>query len=404
MKKIITLCLAICLLFAATSCNMIVNNSDDSQFDYPVTVGNIVFEKEPENVVVLSDNLADIIVACGYEGKLAARSDVCTQAGLEVLPSVGTPDNPDIDMIEKLGATLVLGDQSFDYEIKEEFEKLGIDVLIIKPAVNENEIKTLYGNVASILGGGYTGKMKAMTVDEEIRDQLDSIKNEIVDSNVVSTVCYIYNIEGDHCRVACGNDYTSQMFDYAQLTNIAIDSEIDEGYIGFDTLLKGNPDTIFCDESLVEVLKSNTDLQSLSAVIDNRIYTLPRKYIRLQGTTRVTTVDYLAAKTHDFYTPKTAWPEEFSTVETVVEDDYIPPFEPKENIFYTVGENYSQIKFVEERLIQLGYMQGEADTAFTQETADAVAQFQQMNELEVTGIADYNTLIVLLSKYAVAAQ
>ena len=106
MKKIISVILSICLMFAAGACNLIVKNSDESQFDYPVTVGNVVFDKAPENVVVLSDNLADIILACGYEGKLAARSDSCTQDGLEVLPSVGTPDSPDINKLRDLNTVI----------------------------------------------------------------------------------------------------------------------------------------------------------------------------------------------------------------------------------------------------------------------------------------------------------
>ena len=404
MKKIISVILSICLMLLATSCNLIVKNSDESQFDYPVTVGNAVFEKAPENVVVLSDNLADIILACGYEGKLAARSDSCTQDGLEVLPSVGTPDSPDLNKLRELNTTLVLGDESFDDETKQKIEDLGAEVLIIKPAVNNNEINKLYSNVASIFGGSYSGKMKAMATVEEIQTRLDLIRNEIVDKDVISTVCYIYKADGDQFKVAYGNDYTSELFDYAQLTNIASDD--DDGYIGIDTLLISNPETIFCDEGVAEMIASDADLQGLSAVSSKKIFTLPKKYLTLQGRTRILTVDYMVAKTHDFYTPTETWPDDFDSTEIQVnlaEEEYIPPFEPRENIFYTVGENYSQIKYVEERLIQLGYLEGEADTSFTRETADAVSRFQEVNELEVTGIADYDTLVVLLSNYAVAA-
>ena len=144
-------------------------------------------------------------------------------------------------------------------------------------------------------------------------------------------------------------------------------------------------------------------MQTLSAVAQKRVYTLPQRYLSLQGNSSVITVDYLTAKTHDYYVPKTEWPESFSTETDAQVEEYVPPFEPVENIFYTVGESYSQIKFVEERLIQLGYLQGEADTMFTQETADAVARFQETNGLEVTGIADYGTLKILLSNEALKA-
>ena len=406
MKKIISVVLSVCMLLFAASCNLIVNNSDESQFDYPVTVGNVVFDKEPENVVVLSDNIADIILTCGYEGKLAARSDACTRDGLEVLPSVGTPDSPDIDKLRELNTTLVLGDQSFDSETKREIEELGAEVLIIKPAVNENEIKTLYSNIASILGGSYSGKIKAMPIAEGIENELDSMKNEIIDRDVISTACYIYSVGGDQFRVAYSKDYASQLFDYAQLTNIALDD--DDGYIGIDTLIMSNPETIFCDEGVAEIIAEDSDLQNLSAVMNRKLFTLPRKYLTLQGRTRIQTVDYLIAKTHEFYTQKEVWPDDFdiSEIEYTLpqEQEYIPPFEPKENIFYTVGETYSQIEPIEERLIQLGYLEGEADKTFTQETAEAVKRFQEVNGLEVSGKADYDTLVVLLSNYAIPAN
>ncbi len=402
MKRIISVCMAICLALASSACNLIVKDSSDEQYDYPVTVGNTVFEQAPENVVVLSDNLADIIIACGYEGKLGGRSDSCFQKEIAILNSVGTPDSPDYSKLLGINTKLVLADESFDSEYKTTLQEMGINVLVIKPAVNESEIKTLYGNIASIFGGSYTGKMKAMDIETQIKTQLDDIKNEIYDGDVVSTVCYIYSVEGDHCRVAYGNDYTAQLFEYAHLTNISTDSDCENGNIGFDTLLTANPETIFCNEGVAEQIKSNPDLNNLSAVTNKRIYTLPERYLFLQGKTRITTVDYLAAKTHDYYVPKTEWPESFSTEAETETEEYVPPFEPKENIFYTVGESYSQISYIEERLIQLGYLEGEADNAFTQETADAVAVFQSNNGLEVTGIADYNTLIVLLSNEAAA--
>ena len=202
MKKIVCVMLSICLMLLATSCNFLVKNDDQEQFDYPVTVGNLVFEKAPEGVVVLSDNIADIILACGYEGKLSGRSDTCTQDGLELLPSVGTPDSPDLGKLRDMNVSLVLTDEIFDDETKQSILDMGAEILIIKPASNKNELSKLYNNIASILGGSYSGKMRAMDTFGSIQDTLDSMKNEISGRNVVSTVCYVYDIDGDQCTKA----------------------------------------------------------------------------------------------------------------------------------------------------------------------------------------------------------
>lgn len=396
MKKLCALLLAVGLLVSATACNFIVKNDDDEQYDFPVTVGNIVFEQAPSKVAVLGDNLADIIIACGFEGKLVLRSDECTQKELSVLPSVGTPDSPDIKMLTSSGVDLVLAEENLSDEDKKVLASSGAQIMVIKPAVNDVELKKLYSNLASILGGNYTGKMKAMSTMDSIQNALDSIKNTMVDTNVVTTACYIYDVDGDQCKVAYGDDYTVELFDYSQVTNVAADD--DDGYIGIDILLRSNPDTIFCDTGVYSQITSNKDLKSLTAVINGKVYTLPEKYLTLQGKTRITTVDYIAAKTHSLYTKTTTWPDEFESVQP----EYVPPFEPEEGIFYSVGEVYAPIKYIEERLIGLGYMTGEADESYTEETAYAINYFQSINGLEVTGIADYDTLKILMSADAKA--
>ncbi len=399
MKKLVCFLMSVLILAAASGCKLLVKNDDTQHFDYPVTVGNIIFQKSPEKVAVLSDNLADIILACGYEGKLAAISDSCTREGLELLPSVGTPDSPDLNMIKDLGITLVLGDESFDPDTKSMIEEHGADVLIIKPAVNDDQLKNVYTNISAILGGNYTGKMKALNTIDSIGGELDSIKGEVSNDNVVATACYIYDIDGDQCHVSCDKDYSKQLFYYAQATNIA--AEDDDGFVGIDTLLRGNPNVIFCDDLAFGKITENNDLKKLSAVTNGNVYKLPREYMSLQGKTRILTVDYMAAKSHDFYSQRLDWPEEFTEI---VKPEYTPPFTPQEGIFYTVGESYTPVKDIEDRLKSLGYFEGECDINFTQETANAVSEFQNVNGLDVTGIADYETLNVLLSNDAVPAD
>lgn len=398
MKKIFALVMAMSILLLTTSCNMIVKNDSDEQYDYPVTVGNTVFDNSPKKVAVLSGNLADIILACGYEGSLSMRSDECEQDELQILPSAGTPDEPSVKALTSEGVDLVLGDESLTEETRKALTESGAKVLIIKPAANDEELKKLYANLASILGGNYTGKMKAMSALDTLQNSLNSIKNDIADTNVLSTVCYIYDVEGDQCKVSYGNDYAEELFEYAQVTNVAIND--DDGYIGIDMLLRSNPDSIFCDIGVYKKLTGNDDLKSLSAVVNNKVYTLPSEYLTLQGATRVLTVDYIAAKAHPLYTSRTTWPSSFEAVQ----EEYVAPFTPEEGIFYTIGESYAPIKYVEERLIGLGYMEGEADETYTEDTAYAVSYFQSINGLEATGIADYSTLSILMSSSARSAD
>ena len=398
MKKIVSLALTACMMLSVSACSLIVKENSEEQYDYPVTVGNLVFEKAPQKVAVLSDNIADIILACGYEGKLVARSDKCIQEDLKILPSVGTPDSPDSSKIRDLGIDLVLGDECLDPELKASLTENGVEVLIIKPASNENDLRKLYNNVASILGGSYNGKMKAMSTLGTIQESLDNIRNVAGESNIVTTSCYVYDIEGDQCRVAVNGQYASSLFEYASVTNVLAEDE--DGIIGIDMLIRSNPQTIFCAEGVKEKIVTNKDLKSLSAVSSSKIFTLPVKYIQLQGDTRVTAVDYLASKAHGIGKTLQSWPDELQEVQK----EYVSPFTPKEGIFYTIGESYQVIQYIEDRLIELGYMKGKADKNYTDDTAYAISYFQSVNDMEVTGIADYDTLTILMSSAAKAAN
>ena len=238
--------------------------------------------------------------------------------------------------------------------------------------------------------------MKAMSSLESIQNDIDAIKLQIGETNVITTGCYIYELKDDQCKVAYGDNYVSGLLESACVTNVLADD--DNGYVGIDMLLKSNPDIIFCDTGVAEVIASNPDLRSLKALNNSKIFNLPRKYVQLQGKTRLITVDYIADKAHESYTSTQKWPEEFQNVKP----KYVPPFTPQEDIYYTIGESYKQVKFIEERLISLGYMEGTADEDFTEDTAYAVSYFQSVNSLTVTGIADYTTLSVLMSDKALA--
>ncbi|MBQ3264616.1 MAG: peptidoglycan-binding protein [Ruminococcus sp.] len=71
---------------------------------------------------------------------------------------------------------------------------------------------------------------------------------------------------------------------------------------------------------------------------------------------------------------------------------------------YTVGDYSDDIYQIQERLIGLGYLEGEADGEFGDMTAVAVKGFQTANGLEATGIVEQTTYDKLFSDEAVAAK
>ncbi|SHE87328.1 peptidoglycan-binding domain-containing protein [Alkalibacter saccharofermentans] len=63
-----------------------------------------------------------------------------------------------------------------------------------------------------------------------------------------------------------------------------------------------------------------------------------------------------------------------------------------ESITYKVGKRGDAIKALQERLISLGYLDGQADGQYGNMTAQGVTRFQQENDLEETGNLDPETI------------
>ena len=84
-------------------------SSGVAERDFPVTVNEVTIQDEPKGVVVLSPNLAEVILALGYEMQLCGKGAACTQEDLSVLPDM-TMDDP--QSILGVGADLVLTEQS----------------------------------------------------------------------------------------------------------------------------------------------------------------------------------------------------------------------------------------------------------------------------------------------------
>ncbi|MGN0563272.1 MAG: peptidoglycan-binding protein, partial [Candidatus Heritagella sp.] len=80
MKRFWALILSFSLLalcFSGCSRGGTIENGAN-EADYPVTVNEVTLSAKPEGVAVLSDNLADVILALGYEIDLKARGEACT--------------------------------------------------------------------------------------------------------------------------------------------------------------------------------------------------------------------------------------------------------------------------------------------------------------------------------------
>lgn len=283
-KKLILLFALISIIFLFGCQN---KPSNKNSAEYPYKINNIEFTKSPEHAVILSDSIADIILATSNEIKLVGKSVECTQKELKVLPEVGPGTSPNFDKILSLNPDLIITDNELSSEAIKTFSSKEIKVLTLPLAKTRPELEDLYGNIGYLFGGT-SGHDKAIDVCKKILSHVDDITLLNKNNNVCITACYLYDENGS---IAAGNTFAGQLINYAGAINIANDNT--NNVFSIEEIKLSDPNYIFCPAELVETIKNNENYKSLSAVTQGHIYPLEKSSVLRQGKTILETVKYL---------------------------------------------------------------------------------------------------------------
>lgn len=283
-KKMLATTMAVVMiltaLFSLSSCS--------GKQEYPVTVGSVTIEGEPEQIVILSKNLADVISYMGYDIKMTGRSDEVTQEGLQVVPTVGTSKDPEPASIDEVGADVVFADSTINETVKQEIEESGTPVIVLDDAQTPKQLRSLYKKIGIILGGNVTGKADAIDSVNSFIDTMNEIEDAIISEQVIKTTCYLYIDNGVLKTMHSGN-WGSVLLGYTGTTNVFANA--DSNVVDNETLLLSNPDYIFCsDESVIDYLKRSSTLGELDALKSNA-YVIPYEDITMQGVTALDVVE-----------------------------------------------------------------------------------------------------------------
>lgn len=399
-KKIISTILSLLIILSFSSCK----KSDSQHIDeYPVTVSGVTIQKSPEKVVVLSDSLADIILALELENKLIARTDECTQEKLATLPSIGSIQNIDLDKISSYSPDLILADKTIENNLLEKLQTLNIPVICLEPATKRESFITLYQDLGSILAGAQTGKTLGENTANNILMTLDDINRIIPKKGVLTTACYFYD---SNKKIASGDTLASMLLELSGATNIA------KGSTNFNidtTALKiSNPNFIFCAENTKNDLLADSTIASLQAAQNGNTFEMDKSLMTRQGHTVVDAVTFMASKMYpEIATSNSSKSDnnetsskqentsqaESNSTESIAEKTY-------ENIQISNGDVSDDVLKVENRLDELNFMPTKPDNVFNEYTVRAITDFQYINGLNATGEANKETLELLFSDHA----
>ncbi len=280
MKRMLSLMLACCLL---CSCIALLSGcSSDEGKDWPVAYGDAKITKEPKNVVVLSDKLADIIAYIGYDIKLVGRSTECDQEHLYVVPTMGSAAIPDMNAITAAGADLVIADNTLSPTVKDSFAASGITVVIMEPAADTEALHQQYIDLGTVLGGAVTGAQKGEDSFTELFDTLNTLNTAT--SSIVQTTVYLYLDESGQLCSFVKDTLPHKFFNYNGGANVLM-NQTEPAVLANDVRIS-SPAYIFYDTpDVLAYMSSDPNLSNVSGLVQNRTLQIPKKNFERCGIT-----------------------------------------------------------------------------------------------------------------------
>lgn len=384
--------------------------------DFPVTIQGVTIQDEPAGVVVLSQNLADVILAMSYEISLKGKSAECTQEDLSVLPNMTVQD---VQQIKDAGADLVLLDSDPGEAEKQSLNQAGIDVLVIPAAANREDFERLYEEVGAAIKGGQTGYTHGKETAQDIFYTVDDIERVIPDSDITITMCYLYDTEGN---AVTGDQFAGKLIESAGLTNAFSGS--DSGVVDIESLKIANPQYIFCDIGVKQELSQKEGYQDLDAVKNGMVYELDASYLDRQGRGMIQAILFMAAQIYpelmESSDPVSSMeaPENFLDSSTPQDDPSVSSSGSSSQTTTSSGSTTTSLSgntlkkgdqgddvlALQKRLDELGYMFLPCTGEFGDGTEQAIKDFQYLNGMTVTGIADSETQAKLASSDAIPRE
>lgn len=401
------LCLALLAALMAGCKSQEKAPSEDESANYPVTVGDLTLNARPERVVVLSENLADIILALGYESVLKGKSAECTQSELSVLPDVSLSD---LNALKELNPDLVLVDS--EPENAEELALQGLPVAVILPAAGRSDFEREYSEVGTALNGKIDGAAFAVKRAQDIFLAIDDITRMAPSSNIVITACYLYDMEGS---AATGDTLAGTLISATGATNAFENSE--SGDTTLAALKLSNPNYIFCPTGLKDQILSAESLSDLNAVANGMVYEMDPSYMVRQGRTVLQAVNFMSGILYPELLenassdPVSSGSEDgdsstSSEDSSSSEGSSSSSSEPSSSSTASgselkVGDKGDDVLKLQKRLAELGYFILEPTGEFGEGTEQSLMNFQLYNGLLSTGVANEETLKTLYSSSAV---
>ena len=249
---------------------------------YPVSVGSLIFNSQPESVGSLSPAVTEIICELGYEDKLIGRSSYCNYPkNISAKVSLGSAANPDVDAIIAASPQLLVSHSPIAKKDITALENAGVRVWIISAPNSIEELYRYYVDIAAVFGGKPDSEEAA---DDAMKPLLTALKSA---QGSIGSFVYIMSTE----LAAASNATFAGSFFSSFGENAAGDSE--DISLTAEEIADLDPEWIILPSS-VSVSRLPDEVSSLDAVQSGRVIILDDEVLERieRPTARLETVVY----------------------------------------------------------------------------------------------------------------
>ena len=294
-----------------------------------------------------------------------------------------------------VGADLVLTEDAPSEEQKQGLNDAGIDVVTIAPATSREDFTRLYREVGSCMMGGVKGYERGEKIAEGIFSTIDDISRQIPQTDTPVSVCYLYDVEGG---VVTGDTLEGKLIECAGLINAASDGA--GNHMDVETLLMVQPQYIFCPTGLKDTLAQTDQYKDLTAVQEGRVYEMDPSLMEWQGNGVISAVSFMAGTVY----PSLA--EGTTSLEPEGGESQTPTGGNSDMEVGgchlgpgTAGRRFPEAwrrrrrgENLQLRLAELGYLFVQPTGLYGEGTQQSIMDFQYVNNLRITGVADEETV------------
>ncbi len=231
---------------------------------YPITVGSLIFNEQPQTAGSLSPAITEMICELGYSENLIGRSSYCDfPENISEKADLGSAANPDVDAVIAAAPQLLISQSPIAKKDIVKIEEGGTRVMIISAPKSIEQLYNQYKDIAAVFGGKLTCSEAA---DKAIRPLSDALRKA---ENSIESFVYIMSPD---LAVATNEDFAGNFFSkFGENAVSAADSD-EATVLDAEQLAELSPQWLIMPESVESALPD--EVKALDAYQDGKVITL----------------------------------------------------------------------------------------------------------------------------------